>query len=140
MRLLVDKIKFYYLPLVFWSALIFFFSSIPGNGEYGYDLWFFLKRKSAHIFEYAVLSFLWVRVFWLHYKDEDNHCYHWGIFASFTYAVFDEIHQVFVFGRTGKITDVFIDLLGISLGAGAYWFYKHRMKKRAIEHTKRHIG
>ena len=32
------------------------------------------------------------------------------------YAVIDEIHQLFVDGRSGQITDVFIDSIGIALG------------------------
>ena len=32
------------------------------------------------------------------------------------YAIFDEIHQSFVFGRTAMITDVIIDFIGILFG------------------------
>ena len=32
------------------------------------------------------------------------------------YATLDEIHQLFVDGRSGQITDVFIDSIGILLG------------------------
>ncbi|HBP00747.1 MAG: Acetobutylicum phosphotransbutyrylase [Candidatus Moranbacteria bacterium GW2011_GWE1_49_15] len=134
------KIAFYYLPLLLWSAGIFALSSVPGNGFQTYDLGMMIERKGAHIFEYAILAVLWVRVFWLRFKDEDNHSYHWAIFASFVYAVSDEIHQVFVFGRTGKISDVFIDLAGIALGV---WLYSYLIKKRnhrAAVHTKRVLG
>ncbi|MFC1638541.1 VanZ family protein, partial [Patescibacteria group bacterium] len=34
---------------------------------------------------------------------------------SFAYAVSDEIHQLFVPGRDGKLSDVGIDLIGIVL-------------------------
>ena len=32
------------------------------------------------------------------------------------YAIFDEIHQIYVPGRTGKLIDVIIDTLGASMG------------------------
>ena len=38
-------------------------------------------------------------------------------FASALYAVTDEIHQHFVPGRSGEITDVLIDSIGCLIGA-----------------------
>lgn len=134
MLLLVNKIFFYFLPLLIWSLTIFSLSAMPGSGEAGYDLWFFLERKAAHIFEYAVLAILWTRVFWIYHKDEDNHCYHWAIFASFIYAVSDEVHQLFVFGRSGKVSDILIDLLGILLGTGIFWAVEHGKRKKLGTH------
>ena len=32
------------------------------------------------------------------------------------YAIFDEIHQIYVLGRTGKAIDVIIDTLGSCMG------------------------
>ena len=32
------------------------------------------------------------------------------------YAISDEIHQMFIAGRTAKPTDVFIDTLGVTVG------------------------
>lgn len=48
MKLMANKIIFYYLPLLIWSMLIFLLSSMPGSGEQYYDFWFFWKGK-AHI-------------------------------------------------------------------------------------------
>ncbi len=132
MQLLFNKTWRYYFPLIVWSVVIFIFSAMPGSGEQGYDLWFFLERKGAHIFEYAVLAIFWVRVFWIYHKDEENHCYFWGIFASFVYAISDEIHQIFVIGRSGKPSDVLIDLLGILLGTAIYWSVVRYRKKKVI--------
>lgn len=32
------------------------------------------------------------------------------------YAIIDEIHQLFIDGRSGQIVDVFIDAIGIAIG------------------------
>jgi len=123
------KIIFFYAPLFVWMGLIFFLSSIPGFGYSEFNLLVFLERKGAHIFEYLVLGFLSSRVFWVYLKDEENQEFAWGILLSFFWAVFDEIHQLFVFGREGKISDVFIDLIGILLGAGIFLYFAKRRKR-----------
>ena len=38
-------------------------------------------------------------------------------------AVLDEVHQTFVPGRGGQISDTFIDTAGATLGIGVYWVY-----------------
>jgi len=35
---------------------------------------------------------------------------------SFIYAVSDEVHQIFIPGRTATIRDVYIDMFGVILG------------------------
>ena len=80
---------------------------------------------------YAIRSYyvtiLWIRVFGAYFgKNKIVYC--WPILLAFVWAVSDEIHQLFVSGRQGKITDVLIDLLGILL---AVWFYQKLEKWRA---------
>ena len=38
------------------------------------------------------------------------------------YASFDEVHQLFVLGRSGEFRDVLIDCIGGSIGALLYYF------------------
>ncbi|HBR71701.1 MAG TPA: hypothetical protein DEA27_02735 [Candidatus Moranbacteria bacterium] len=129
MKLQVRKFLFFYGPLFFWMAMIFLLSSIPGSGSQEYNFLAFLERKSAHLVEYFILFILCIRVLWLHFREEDEHILAWGILASFVYAVFDEIHQLFVFGRSGRVLDVGIDLSGIILGAIIVWLYEKRRKR-----------
>lgn len=87
---------------------IFSFSSqpnLPASGGVEVD---FVVKKSAHIFEYMVLNLLWY--FALAQKTPMN-----SILYSLVFAFTDEVHQLFVPGRTGTIRDVFIDLGGITL-------------------------
>jgi len=70
-------------------------------------------RKIAHMTEYAILSVLWGIALdvWAVGKKP------WiTIILCVAYAASDEYHQTFVPGRTGKFTDVLIDLCGIVIG------------------------
>lgn len=102
-------------PLVFWMALIFALSSLPGSGtNVEPPLWYVLERKSAHVFEYAVLTFLSFRFLRAVYLRESfmKVVILSGTF-SLMYAATDELHQFFVFGRGAKMMDVSIDGIGV---------------------------
>lgn len=107
-----NRLLTHWLPLLFWSLLIFFFSSLtttPGPEEV---FWDFVLKKSAHIFEFAVLYLLAYRAF-----NRQSHNYWLApiIFALF-YAASDELHQRFVPGRNSRFADIGFDSLGILLG------------------------
>lgn len=78
-------------------------------------------RKGAHVFEYAVLGFLLGGAFFA--KEKNQEISRWrkraGGYAfglGVLYAITDEIHQLFVPGRAGRIADVGIDAVGVFLG------------------------
>jgi len=48
------------------------------------------------------------------------------------YAIFDEIHQLFIRGRSGNIFDVGIDSIGIVAMALVLWILQKRNKKTAL--------
>ena len=97
-----------YLPVIAWMTLIFTFSSQPNLPPSGGPQVDFVVKKSAHIMEYMMLNLLWY--FALAQKMPLN-----SLLFSLIFAFTDEIHQLFVPGRTGTIRDVFIDLGGISV-------------------------
>lgn len=74
-----------------------------------------LLRKGAHLLEYTLLGLLLsllahrygLRSIWL------------PLAAGAACAAMDEIHQFFVPGRTGLVTDVLLDSLGVLLGLWA---------------------
>ena len=68
---------------------------------------FFPIRKCAHIFLYFMLSFLIYKVG----KDKIplKYLYFLNVFICFTYAIIDELHQLFVFDRGASVKDVLID-------------------------------
>jgi VanZ family protein len=74
----------------------------------------FIVRKSAHFFEYLILGILFFKSLFTGLKLERE------LFVAFlcglAYSITDEIHQVFVPGRTSKLTDVCIDTTGVVIG------------------------
>lgn len=70
-------------------------------------------RKLAHFTIYFVLGIL----IFLYIKEYDlNNKILISILLCLIYALTDEIHQLFIIGRSGQILDVIIDTLGSSLG------------------------
>jgi len=72
-------------------------------------------RKGAHMTEYAVLAVL--LFIWLGLWEMAQLLRAAAAFAiSAAYAASDEFHQLFVPGRSGRVSDVFIDSSGALLG------------------------
>lgn len=102
----------WFLLLGLWMAGIYIASSIEGSGERYYDLKMLVERKGAHILEFFVLAYLFWKV--LNYSVIDfKRKLYLAFFFSLFYAISDEFHQLFVFGREGKLSDVGIDCVGI---------------------------
>lgn len=78
-----------------------------------YTIFHDLVRKAAHIFIYMVLSmsFLYLFTSW----SKKNH-YRNTLIASLLVAISDEIHQLFILGRSGKVLDIFVDMTGVCIG------------------------
>ena len=70
-----------------------------------------IVRKAAHFTEYAVMGFLW---YLLLRKKRNNIIL--SISATAFYAASDELHQRFVAGRSGQISDVMLDTCGGCFG------------------------
>lgn len=87
-------------------GLVFFLSSQPDLPSNQIHILDFILKKTAHIIEFGILTFLLSRAF--KFKKPDL-----SFLLSLSYAFTDEIHQLFIPGRGGKLSDVLIDLLGI---------------------------
>ena len=68
-------------------------------------------RKGAHMSEYALLACTYAYGFYNNQYRLDKVCLY-SLSATFFYACTDELHQLFVGGRTGQFTDVLIDTTG----------------------------
>lgn len=74
-------------------------------------------RKTAHACEFFLLAFLFSNSFNLASNEK------WHILSlalTFAYACTDEFHQLFVFGRAGRISDILIDTSGALIGILIY--------------------
>jgi VanZ family protein len=105
-----------WLPVVIWAAVIFAFSSIPSLST-GLGTWDLVLRKLAHGAEYAILGGLLYR--WLSSVPL-------AILAGSAYAATDELHQSFVPGRAGLVTDWLIDTAAVVIGVGLLVAWRHR--------------
>lgn len=72
-------------------------------------------RKAAHMAEYAIMGLLCFAFFYS-WGIFEKRRYQSSFFATVCYAASDEIHQLFVPGRSGMITDVGVDAVGTLLG------------------------
>lgn len=77
----------------------------------------FIVRKAAHFTEYAILGLLFFLVYRAYFVKLTNAKFlFFALCSSFLYACTDELHQLFVSGRSGQFTDVLIDTLGAFFG------------------------
>lgn len=127
MRILVS-----YILLLSWMTVIFLLSSeghdissgrsntfvhaLQSVGVTGQtDLLTFLVRKSAHVTAYFILGILAYNVARLHRLS-----IRWRLAICTAiialYAISDELHQLFVPGRSGEVRDVLIDSIAGILG------------------------
>lgn len=117
------------LLLGLWMAGIFFASSTEGSGEHYYNLKMLIERKGAHVFEFFVLAYLFWKFFDQSILDFKRKIIFVFLF-SLAYAVSDEVHQLFVFGREGKVLDVGIDCIGIFIFLFVAAFFKKIAKQK----------
>ena len=142
------KLAIGYVAMAAWMAVIFVLSSeghdtssgrsdaivhtlqSAGLGFAPVDVLTFITRKAAHTVAYLLLGILAYRAVRQH-----------GLLARrvamiaiaivVVYATSDEVHQLFVPGRSGEPRDVLIDSTAGAVGvAASYFIYrKHRLQK-----------
>ncbi len=119
-----------FVLIILWAILVFNMSHQQGNESSGLSKkitsMFFkteeqiekiepIVRKIAHFSEYAIGGILFISLF-LTYEWSLKKQTAISILLGVWYAIFDEIHQLFVPNRHGSIIDVGIDSLGVIFG------------------------
>ena len=94
----------------------------------------FVVRKTAHLTEYAVLGFsLLLHVMALQQKKKIRFPGPCAFLVGTLYAVSDELHQLFIPGRSGEGKDVLLDSVGVLFGVlFLSWLRMVCKKKRKI--------
>lgn len=87
----------------------------------------FLIRKMAHLTEYLILGILLINML-KDYNKVNIKLVIITILFCFSYAISDEVHQLFIDNRSGKFTDVLIDTLGSIIGTIIYYILIKRKK------------
>ncbi|QOY37182.1 VanZ family protein [Anaerobacillus isosaccharinicus] len=91
----------------------------------------FLIRKGAHFFAYFVLGILVT----CSYRSSGVVGYKIVVFSlvvCILYAISDEIHQLFVPGRSGEVRDVLIDSIGSACGVFLIVGIRNLRKKKLL--------
>ncbi len=85
-------------------------------------------RKIAHAIEYAILCILVIMA--LKYSNvKVNKIYLIALIICIFYAMTDEVHQLFISGRSGELKDVIIDTGGSTIGLILYEFIQRLIKR-----------
>ena len=125
--------------LILWMLFIFIMSSFNGvmsSNQSGsiatliYNIFnisdtekvSFIVRKCAHVSEFFILGILVINLI---SKYNVKYSYLISFIVCVLYASSDEFHQLFVSGRSGQVTDVLIDLIGVVLGLSIYCLIKY---------------
>ncbi len=111
----------YQLPACVWAALIFFVSSLsrvptPTRGLLSWD-------KAAHFGEFAIFGLLLVRAFRGRLVP--------ALLVGVGWGALDEIHQLFVAGRSSSVYDVMADAVGVITVVGCFLLLRaFRLEKK----------
>ena len=87
----------------------------------------FPVRKCAHLSLYLILGILVISLL-REYMVINTKLVLLSLLICFLYACSDEIHQLFVPGRSGEVRDVLIDILGACLGVFFYYLFFRKKK------------
>ena len=137
----------YMLLIIIWMVIVFTFSNQPADvsskqsggitekvvkvitkdkkkiTQSQRDVIETIVRKCAHFVLYLIGGFL-VANYLSTTKVQDKHIILYSIMFAMFYAITDEVHQLFVPGRSGELNDVLIDTAGSSVGTMIYWMIK----------------
>lgn len=86
-------------------------------------------RKCAHATEYMILGFLISGTFYSEKRAKKVY-YLFYFIIGVLYASSDEIHQLFIEGRAGRVTDVLIDSFGVIMGCLFFYILSNIVVKR----------
>ena len=131
--------------LILWMIIIFVLSNDTGTASSNKsdgiasfisdiisfidtDTLIFIIRKLAHFTEYLILGILFLNVL-KDYNVVNTKLVIITILFCFSFAISDEVHQLFIQNRSGKITDILIDKLGSSIGVIIYYLILKRKYK-----------
>ena len=124
------------LLVIIWMALIFMMSSFNSNESSNQSnfivdilsnifninnigLLSFIVRKLAHFTEYLILG-----IFVYNAVNSYNKKVYIAIIICIIYAISDEVHQLFVPGRSCQILDITIDSIGSIIGIFMLFYIK----------------
>lgn len=90
----------------------------------------YVFRKGAHATAYATMGGLSMGLMLTFDFKKKWSPVAFAFLLSFLYAVSDEVHQLFIEGRSGQVSDVVLDSCGAIFGIAVVWFFVWLARKR----------
>ena len=97
-----------WIPAILIMLVIYMFSSVPSNSMPSFGIIDLLVKKGGHMLGYGLLTYS----FLFGLNKVDTKTIRISVIFAIFYALTDEWHQSYVFGRNGSLWDVGIDGLG----------------------------
>lgn len=101
------------------ATLLNFIDQVAPNLELNVESFHTFVRKNAHFMAYLFLSLLSLNA-WKSSGYRGWRQLFLGFGMCVLFAATDEIHQLFIEGRSGEVRDVLIDSTGAAVGVGVY--------------------
>ncbi len=114
----MNRIGKYIAPTLLYCGLLFYMSGIPGHAAPNIPF----SDKMFHVLAYLVLGFLFARSLPVinNYRIVRQNVIWFSILFCTFYGISDEIHQLFVEGRSFEFGDMIADAVGGALGASIF--------------------
>jgi VanZ family protein len=120
----------YQLPLFVWAVIIFWLSSLTALPHIKVPI--IGADKLAHMSVYFV--FCWFSRRALFFQNASQFIKKWSLLGAFVltclYGYFDEVHQLYVPGRTYDYFDMLADAIGASFFVILFSFYNRRKERQ----------
>ena len=111
----------FWLPFIIWALVIFSFSASPTVRTSEIHWQDFVIKKTVHLVEYFIFSFLLYRAL-VNSQIGKRNAILYTVIVAFFYGVTDEFHQSYTPGREPRLRDVMIDTAGSLLFV--FFFYR----------------
>jgi len=111
----------FYLFLIYW-LILYTLTSLPG---YSLPKSIKISDKVEHLLAYALFGVLFNLYFWEKLTVSSRKYFNLTLIIGGLYALFDEVHQLFIPMRSGEIFDWVADFLGLLISV---WIIKIVLK------------
>lgn len=114
----VLRVFYYWAPPLIWMGLIFYMSSQKSISITTNAVSEFVTFKTLHMVEYSFLFFLLYRAFQSLKIIQNNMFAIYSFIIACSYSFTDELHQLSIPSRQGRVRDILFDVAGMMVMYG----------------------
>ncbi|ANU13913.1 acetobutylicum phosphotransbutyrylase [Planococcus halocryophilus Or1] len=120
------------------TALLSFIDGVAPQLDIDIESFHTFIRKNAHFIAYFLLGLLSLNA-WRSsgFRGAKQLMLSFGL--SVLFAITDEVHQLFIEGRSGEVRDVLIDSSGVGLSVLVYVLFSNLWDSKKVNTIKRNI-